>query len=69
MSEVSDSPTLAILLDETKDFAHRVECPHLLVYDQLLAVAQRALAAERPEHTLEATGLVHEAELKAPCPP
>ncbi len=64
MSEVSDSPTLAILLDETKDSAHRVECLLPLVYDQLRAVAQRALAAERPDHTLQATALVHEAYLK-----
>jgi RNA polymerase sigma factor (TIGR02999 family) len=35
-----------------------------LVYQQLRAVAQRALAAERPGHTLEATALVHEAYLK-----
>ncbi len=64
MSEVSDSPTLAILLDETKDSTHRVECLLPLVYDQLRAVAQRALAAERPGHTLQATALVHEAYLK-----
>ncbi len=64
MSEPSDSPTLAILLDETKDSAHRVECLLPLVYDQLRAVAQRALAAERPGHTLQATALVHEAYLK-----
>ena len=49
MSEASDSPTLSILLDETKDSAPRVECLLPLVYDQLRAVAQRALAAERPD--------------------
>ena len=64
MSEASDSPTLAILLDETKDSARRVECLLPLVYDQLRAVARRALAAERPDHTLQATALVHEAYLK-----
>ncbi len=64
MSEVSDSPTLSILLDETKDSAQRVECLLPFVYDQLRAVAQRALTAERPDHTLEATALVHEAYLK-----
>ncbi len=64
MSEVSDSPTLSILLDETKDSAQRVECLLPLVYDQLRAVAQRALAADRPDHTLQATALVHEAYLK-----
>jgi RNA polymerase sigma factor (TIGR02999 family) len=64
VSEASDSSTLTILLDETKDSAQRVECLLPLVYDQLRAVAQRALAAERPDHTLEATALVHEAYLK-----
>ncbi len=64
MSEPSDSQTLTILLDETKDSAQRVARLLPLVYDQLRAVAQRALAAERPDHTLEATALVHEAYLK-----
>lgn len=35
-----------------------------LVYDQLRALAQRRLKSERPDHTLEATALVHEAYLK-----
>jgi RNA polymerase sigma factor (TIGR02999 family) len=64
VSEASDSQTLTILLDGTKDSAQRVECLLPLVYDQLRAVAQRALAAERPDHTLEATALVHEAYLR-----
>lgn len=34
------------------------------VYDQLRAVAQQAIAAERPGHTLQATALVHEAYLR-----
>ncbi len=64
MGEARNAQTLSILLDETKDSAQRVECLLPLVYDQLRAVAQRALAAERPDHTLEATALVHEAYLK-----
>jgi RNA polymerase sigma factor (TIGR02999 family) len=64
VSEANDSQTLTILLDETKDSAQRVECLLPLVYGQLRAVAQRALAAERPDHTLQATALVHEAYLK-----
>ncbi|MHC4094032.1 MAG: ECF-type sigma factor [Planctomycetota bacterium] len=68
MTEARDSQTqtqtLTILLDETRDSAQRVESLLPLVYDQLRAVAQRALAAERPDHTLEATALVHEAYLK-----
>jgi RNA polymerase sigma factor (TIGR02999 family) len=64
VGEASDSQTLTILLNGTKDSAQRVECLLPLVYDQLRGVAQRALAAERPDHTLEATALVHEAYLK-----
>ena len=66
MGEAHDpqSETLTILLDETKDSARRVECLLPLVYDQLRAVAQRALAAERPDHTLQATALVHEAYVR-----
>ena len=35
-----------------------------LVYDQLRAVAQQRMAAERAGHTLQATALVHEAFLR-----
>jgi RNA polymerase sigma factor (TIGR02999 family) len=35
-----------------------------LVYDELRAVARRQLSAERPDHTLQATALVHEAYLR-----
>ena len=35
-----------------------------LVYDQLRRAAQQRLASERPDHTLSATALVHEAYLK-----
>lgn len=35
-----------------------------LVYGELREVARRALARERPEHTLNATALVHEAYLR-----
>jgi RNA polymerase sigma factor (TIGR02999 family) len=35
-----------------------------LVYDQLKAIAARKMATERPDHTLSATALVHEAYLK-----
>ena len=35
-----------------------------LVYDQLRKAAQVEMAAERPDHTLSATALVHEAYLK-----
>jgi RNA polymerase sigma factor (TIGR02999 family) len=35
-----------------------------LIYDQLRRAAQLQMAAERPDHTLSATALVHEAYLK-----
>lgn len=38
------------------------------VYDQLRAAAQFAMASERPNHTLAATALVHEAYLKLAGP-
>ncbi|MEO8336151.1 MAG: sigma-70 family RNA polymerase sigma factor [bacterium] len=35
-----------------------------LVYDALRAIAHRQLRAERPDHTLSTTGLVHEAYIR-----
>src|SRR5262245_8936702 len=35
-----------------------------LIYDQLLGIARRRMSAERHEHTLQATALVHEAYLR-----
>jgi RNA polymerase sigma factor (TIGR02999 family) len=35
-----------------------------LVYEQLRVIARRRLSGERPGHTLNATGLVHEAYIK-----
>jgi RNA polymerase sigma factor (TIGR02999 family) len=35
-----------------------------LVYEQLRRIAHRQMAGERPDHTLDTTGLVHEAYLK-----
>ncbi|MHC4446933.1 MAG: ECF-type sigma factor, partial [Planctomycetota bacterium] len=35
-----------------------------MVYEQLHAIARHRMAAERPEHTLQATALVHEAYLR-----
>ena len=39
-----------------------------LIYAQLRAAAQQALAAERPGHTLQATALVHEAYMRLAGP-
>lgn len=59
-----DPTTVAILLDATLSDAERVARILPLVYDQLRATAERALATERPGHTLQATALVHEAYLR-----
>jgi RNA polymerase sigma factor (TIGR02999 family) len=58
----SDPPTFTLLLNHTDTD----RAPELfpLIYDQLRAAAQVHLAAERPDHTLSATALVHEAYLK-----
>ena len=80
LAVVSDSWTTAlrvprrsrILLDDAQADADRVALLLPLVYDQLRAVAERALATERPDHTLQATALVHEAYMRwwgsARCP-
>ena len=60
----TSSPTLSILLDKSQSDADRVANLLPLVYDQLRAIAQRALASERPDHTLQATALVHEVYLR-----
>lgn len=59
-----ESKTLTILLNETLSDDERLQRLLPLVYDQLRATAQIALATERPDHTLQATALVHEAYLR-----
>ncbi|MBK7405542.1 MAG: hypothetical protein IPJ41_13150 [Phycisphaerales bacterium] len=59
----SNSPTLSLLLDESQSDDERLAVLLPLVYDQLRAIAHRALAVERPDHLLQATALVHEALL------
>ncbi|MHC4992552.1 MAG: ECF-type sigma factor, partial [Planctomycetota bacterium] len=63
-NETTRNETVDLLLDETLSDEERMERLLPLVYDQLRAVARRALAAERPEHTLQATALVHEAYMR-----
>lgn len=63
-SEDRNSETVDVLLDATLTDDERLERLLPLVYDQLRAVARRALSAERPDHTLQATALVHEAYVK-----
>ena len=62
MSAPSD--TVAILSDPTLDDAARLQRLLPAVYGQLRAAAQKALETERPDHTLQATALVHEAYLR-----
>ncbi len=53
------------ILREVNSGRQRVEEKLLpLVYDELHKIAQAKMATERPGHTLQATGLVHEACLK-----
>ncbi len=63
-TDTSSSPTLSILLDESQSDSDRAANLLPLVYDQLRAVAERALSTERPDHTLQATALVHEVYLR-----
>jgi len=56
--------TRAILLDQRTSAEERAARLWPLVYDQLRAAAQRALQSERPDHTLQATALVHEVYLR-----
>lgn len=63
-AEPPDSPTVALLTDSALESTERVARLLPLVYDQLRALAQRALRGEAAGHTLQATALVHEAFLK-----
>lgn len=64
MSRPHDTPALTLLLNESLTDKERVERLLPAMYEQLRASAQAALAMERPDHTLQATALVHEAYLK-----
>ena len=62
MSTASDVTSLVIdIRSGDTDAIHRV---FPLVYDELRRIAHIHLAAERPDHTLSTTALVHEAYLK-----
>lgn len=56
--------TASILLDDSLDADARLGQLLPPVYDQLRAAAQKMLAVERPNHTLQATALVHEAYMR-----
>src|SRR5262245_11323219 len=59
-----DSPTVTILQDDSQTDADRIAQLLPLVYEQLRAAAQNLITSERPDHTLQATELVHEAYLR-----
>lgn len=59
-----DPATLTLLLNESLSDKERLERLVPAVYAQLRATAQAALSMERPDHTLQATALVHEAYLR-----
>ncbi len=58
------SDSVTILLNDAQTPAQRIQDLLPLVYAQLRAAAQNHLSSERPNHTLSATALVHEAYLK-----
>jgi RNA polymerase sigma factor (TIGR02999 family) len=64
MPSGDDPTTLTLLLNEAISDDERLRRLLPVVYAQLRATAQAALAMERPDHTLQATALVHDAYLK-----
>ena len=59
-----DPAPVTLLLNDNRSASDRIKALLPLVYDQLRAAAQNHLAAERKNHTLSATALVHEAYIK-----
>jgi RNA polymerase sigma factor (TIGR02999 family) len=66
MAERNDdaTETTRLLSDEALSSDERAARLFPLVYKQLRAAAQARMAAERSDHTLQATALVHEAYIK-----
>jgi RNA polymerase sigma factor (TIGR02999 family) len=60
----TSGPITDLLLELTRGDREATEQLFLLVYDDLRRLAHRALARERPDHTLGTTGVVHEAYLR-----
>jgi RNA polymerase sigma factor (TIGR02999 family) len=69
MEQPDDQPDATLLMSAAAT-GDRAAADALLplVYDQLRRAAQMQLATERPDHTLSATALVHEAYLKLAGP-
>ncbi len=68
MGSDPELPTITILLNERESSEQRIARLLPLVYEQLKSQAQKYLRAERSDHTLQATALVHEAYLKLAGP-
>ena len=64
MAEQGPSPATRLILAAGVGDRRAADELLPLVYDQLRAIAQERMAAERPGHTLQATALVHEVYLK-----
>jgi RNA polymerase sigma-70 factor, ECF subfamily len=62
---VSEAPQITRLLEEARKGDHEAENQLLpLIYQELRRLAAAYMRRERPNHTLQATALVHEAYLK-----
>ncbi len=60
-----DAVDVPVLLEAaTRGEPNAAERLFSLIYDQLHALARKHMLAERPDHTLQATALVHEAYLR-----
>lgn len=64
MNESSAENVTRVLRDASLGSKERAERLLTLVYEQLREMAQRQMARERLDHTLQATALVHEAYLR-----
>jgi RNA polymerase sigma-70 factor (ECF subfamily) len=64
MSTPSSHDVTQLLLDWSKGSREASDKLMPMVYDELRRVAQNYLGQERPDHTLQATALVHEAYLR-----
>ena len=61
MSTSARDDTTQILVDAHLSASERAERLLPIVYEELRGIARRLMSAERPDHTLQATALVHEA--------
>ena len=64
MGDSSECNFTQLLVEAGKGDQRAADALLPLVYDQLRAIARQRMKQERPEHTLQATALVHEAYLQ-----